>query len=126
MSKKKQKTKRKGPSAEKYRPPAENRAAEAVTVGWMLSLFATVTAEFTGGVVRMVLLLTEGDSPALAVFSATLLGVATLSGVITLILTPVTISMRKVRPPQGIIYTAIVAGSVPLLILILMAIKQTS
>lgn len=100
-----------------YQPPEESRAAEGVTVAWMLCMLATIAAEFTGVMVRLVMLL-GGGSPMLEAFSATMLGVAAMAGLITLMLTPVAIRMRIQRPPSGIIYTAIAAGAVPWLIII--------
>ena len=115
MSKKRTK-KRKSP------PPTadlESRTAEAVTVAWMLSFLATIAAE-CGGIFVRILMMMNDTSDRLQVLSTTLLLVAFLSGAITLILTPVVLSLRRSAPPRAIVIAACTMGFVPLATLILL------
>lgn len=87
--------------------------AEAATVAWMLSLFATLMAEGLGLAFR-ILGIQSGLNAQLYTLSGTLLLCAALSGLILLLLTPLTLKLRKTRPPTPIVVTAVVAGLVPL------------
>jgi hypothetical protein len=85
-----------------------------VTVIWMLALLATLLSEVVGILIRL-FGLRIGFSARLQVLSGTLLTVALLSGLATLLLTPVTLKLRRVPPPRPVVVSAVIAGLVPLL-----------
>ncbi len=92
----------------------QKNSGEVVTVAWMLSLLAALIAEVLGILSRF-LMLQVGTSDRLQVLSGTLLLVAVLAGLCTLLLTPVTLKLREVPPPRPIVVSAIVIGLIPLL-----------
>lgn len=106
------------------RPAAvpESRAAEAVTVAWMLCFLATVLAEALGLLTRMAMAFGV-EMAAIRVLSITLLLVALLSGLVTLVLTPVAIKLRRHAPPRPVIIMACVTGILPLLTLVLLSLR---
>jgi hypothetical protein len=79
----------------------------------MLSLLATLIAQIVGILIRL-LMMQVGDSPRLRVLSGTLLLVAVLAGLTTLLLTPVTLKFRRVPPPRPIVVSAVIIGLIPL------------
>ena len=95
-------------------------SSEAATVAWMLSLLATIGAEGLGLATRLAMLVV-GSSVPLQAFSGTLLLVAALTGVLLLILTPLVLKVRDTPPPKPLVVAAYVAGTVPILTLVLMA-----
>lgn len=97
----------------------ESKTAEAATVAWMLALMSTIAAE-CGGIFVRVLMMMNDTSERIRVLSTTLLLVAFLSGVITIILTPVVIRVRRVAPPRAIVVVAYVMGVVPIATLVLL------
>ena len=113
------KAKRRGASR-RPSPPRPHAAAnpsdtgEVVTVIWMLALLATLLSEVVGILIRL-FGLRIGFSARLQVLSGTLLTVALLSGLATLLLTPVTLKLRRVPPPRPVVVSAVIAGLVPLL-----------
>jgi hypothetical protein len=98
------------------RPVANNPSdrGEVVTVMWMLALSATLLSEGLGILIRL-FALQAGISARLQLLSGTLLTVALLSGLVTLVLTPVTLKLRRVPPPPPVVVSAVVAGIVPIL-----------
>ena len=93
----------------------EDRAAEAVTVAWTVS----VTAVFMANLVTIAAhfyRLSNPDSKAAAAFEAIMLLSACVMGLASLALLPVVWRVRQTKPPQGF---AVFAGSVavaPLLV----------
>ena len=86
--------------------------ADAATVAWMLTLMSTLSAEALGLVTRGLAL--GGGSERLQVLSGTLLLVAVLSGVILLVLTGITLRVRRNPPPRPIVVLSIVSGCLPM------------
>jgi len=99
---------------------ANRRTAEATTVAWMLAVLATLVAELLaiGGVILVAVVPREEESPGLLNMIPGSLGFSALvTGGVCLILTPVVRRVRGVPPPRAIEFTAIVAGSIPWLLL---------
>lgn len=88
----------------------------------MLSLLATLIAEVLGILIRL-LMLQRGGSDRLQVLSGTLLLVAVLAGVLTLILTPVTLRLRNIPPPYPIVVSAVVIGLIPLATVLILVLR---
>lgn len=97
---------------------AETRTAVAANVAWMLALMSTVTAEAIGLACRWYTTLVE-PVELLTVLSAVMLLVAVISGVLTLFMIPVVFKFSKVRPPTIILQIAILAGGLPIVVLVL-------
>ena len=92
--------------------PAESKSAEAVTVAWVLTLMSTLAAEALGVLTRA-LAVSYGPAPQFQVLSGTFLLVAVIAGLVTLVLTIVTVKVRRVPPPRPLVTLAIVSGVVP-------------
>ena len=94
----------------------EDRRSIAITVGWMLSFLATALAELVAIAVQGFTVFFQA-SDTIRLLADWLLFTAVVSGIVTLLLTPVTLQVREVRPPQLIITLAVVVGASPLLVL---------
>ena len=110
-------TKRNAPSS---RPAAatETQAAEAVTVAWMLTLLATLLAEVSSSIVRMVAL-RQAEPGKLGMLANLLFFIAVVSGIATVLLTPLTLSLRRTPPPRPLVVAAVVVGLLPLAVLLI-------
>lgn len=85
---------------------------------WMTSVLATVLSQIIVLVFRLLLLV--GSSPALLLLSNVMLLVAAVTGVVCLIVTPIVYRWRDTPPPRAITQFAIVAGSLPIVVLVVM------
>jgi len=108
------------------RAPAEraavHRTAEATTVAWMLSLLATLVAEFLAivGVVLIAIFPRKEETPGFLEMIPGSLGFSALvTGALCLILTPVVRRWRETPPPRAIEVTALIAGGIPWLLLLI-------
>jgi hypothetical protein len=101
---------------------SETPTAEAATVGWMLALFATLSAELLGMLTRWLAFQQIAPEP-LRVLSGTLLLVAVFAGLVTLVLTPVTLKLRRVPPPTPILALALVSAIVPLVTVLILVFR---
>jgi hypothetical protein len=127
--KKKNKTKRKSTRKTKPVPThlqeaAEDRTAVAANVAWMLSLMSTLTAETLGLVCRWYTILVE-PVDLLTVLSTVMLFVAVVSGIVTLIMTPIVLRSARTRPPSVIVRVAIFAGGLPLVVVVFQYFMQS-
>ena len=118
---KKQTRRKKAPSGKSFRAQreaaslqeaAETRTAVAATVGWMLALMSTLTAEGIGLLCRWYTVLVEPQE-VLTVISLVMLFVALISGLLTVGLIPVVLRVAKTRPPRVIVQVALIAGLLP-------------
>lgn len=82
----------------------------------MLSLMATILAELVGFATRILFVWQSSD--LMRVVSSLMLLVAMVSGVATLIMTPIVLRTRRQPPPRPIVIVAIVAGVLPVLALV--------
>jgi len=94
--------------------PAESQSADAVTVGWLLSALAAITAQAVGIILQLVLR-SRSDLQWLQIPARTILFVAFVAGFATLALTPLVLKLRRVPPPRPILIAALVAAAMPLL-----------
>ncbi len=97
---------------------AESRTAVAATVAWMLALMATVFAEVLGLTCQLYTRMAE-NLAVVRVLATVMLFVACLAGLITLVMTPIVLHVAEKRPPRMIVLVAVLAGSLPLLVIIL-------
>jgi hypothetical protein len=122
MSRRKKKKRSNQRRSKRETQPVEARQAEFVTVAWMLAMLATLSAEVVGIIARLVMIAESVTAP-LQMLSGTMLIVAFVSGVVTLVLTPVVLRIRKVAPPRPIIAAACVIGVIPVATLVMIAVR---
>lgn len=94
----------------------ESKGAEAVTVFWLLTGFSTAVAELVWFVLRLMPHLFEDRERWLALLTV-IFGIALLSGVVTLAVTPIVIRLRKTRPPRPVTVSSVFVGILPLILL---------
>ena len=121
--------KRKTRSLSKNVPrPRESRAAEAVTVAWMLATFATAVAQL-GSVVAYALVgwtQSDGASLAVSVLPGLLLFIATLTGLVCVALTVVAGRIRRTPAPRAVSFFSICIGILPVLAVLTLSLTKAS
>ena len=95
-------------------PPSESRAAEALTVGWLLAVMTTFLCEL-GSVGALAL---GSLSSEMSVAAAYLLFAALVMGIASLALTLGVLQVRRVPPPRGVTVVSLIIGIAPLLVLL--------
>jgi hypothetical protein len=122
---KKGKPKSKTPVAGAPIDAAESRPAVAMTVAWMLTTLSCGAAEVVA-VVMWLIARNAGipaDQPnALYMIPQTLLLVAFVAGVVSLLLTPLVYRLRRARPPIQITIAAMLIGLLPIATIVGMAV----
>jgi len=108
------------PLNRRIRSEGEDRASVALTVAWMLAALATLIA--TAVVLFGEFLLWQfppqsDDAQPFAFVPDLFLLVATATGMLCLVLTPVVYRVRQDPPPRSIAALAVVAGLLPLAII---------
>jgi hypothetical protein len=110
------------------RPPLpderESRAAVALTVVWMLACMSTVVGMAVVGLLHLGMAVTPvaaGGLHPLARISGVMLFVAIVTGVLSLVLTPLAYRVRMVPPPRAITIAAVLIGLLPLVVLVVLA-----
>lgn len=97
--------------------PPEDRAAEAVTIGWTLCTLFTMCAELVGLIAKVAISSAVGESQLgwhMLVGITLVLGLA--SGTLGLVLTPLVYRLRRTPPPAAVTALAVIVGSTPLLL----------
>ena len=89
----------------------ETRASLAVTVAWMLAALATFAAEAVGVLVNTIVVVAHSAPTWLHAVSEILFFVATITGLMTILITPVCLKTRQVARPKPITLLVIVIGS---------------
>lgn len=97
---------------------AESPAADFLTVGWLVAVLTTLMCEVLSIAARW-FARSAPDNATIAAFAGFVLFAAVTTGLVTLLLTPVVVWSRRVRPPIGITVFAVVVGAAPLAILLL-------
>jgi hypothetical protein len=103
--------------------PEESRASLTVTVGWMLGALATFGAEVAGVVVNTIVVITESAPNWLRHVSEILFFVALMTGLMTLVMTPVCLKVRQVPPPRPITVLVVVVAAAPLLVIVVQTMR---
>jgi hypothetical protein len=96
--------------------PPESRAAEAVTVGWLLAVMTAGLCEVGSGIALALRSAAEG----LALAASYLFFAALVIGTLSLALAAAACATRRVPPPRGILVAGFVIGVAPLLLLLLL------
>ena len=97
-------------------PNTESRAAEALTVGWMLSVMTTLACEL-GVVAAKIVHAAWLQMERLAVLGELLLFAAVVSGLVSLLLAAMVFRVRQVSPPRGVTTFALIVAAAPLVAL---------
>lgn len=107
-----------GDSRDQLVHAAESRRAEVITVGWMLSVFATLIGTVTAGVVAGVARLAGDEAPPLVrMLPGLLILIASISGLVGLLLIYPTYRWRRLAPPPSVTWFAVVVCAAPLVII---------
>lgn len=126
---KKKKSKKREKSSRRAAPAGSNesRAAEAITVAWMLSLLVTSGAEaiaFAGwGWIAITGKQAEVPEQVRMIFGLLMLTSA-LTGVVCMLLIPAVYRLRRDPPPKAVTVFAVVASSIPILTMLLLAFSR--
>ena len=103
------------------------RATLALTVGWMLTVFCTAVAEVLGGaafLLEKVWPLTGDDALALAAVPNVMLFIATITGLLSLALTPFVYRVQRSRLPPLITTLAMAIGLIPLVTITVLLVRR--
>lgn len=96
----------------------ESRAAEFMTVGWLLTTFTTLVCEL-GAVIATWYASGHPQARGIATLAAVLMFAAMLTGLFSLALLVAAWKLRAVKPPRGIVVFSLVVSLAPLAIVFL-------
>ena len=103
-------------------PAGESRPSVAVTVAWMLSLLVTLAAEIIA-IPAVIISRANPQPPGEGISTAHVadlfLFLSLVTGLVTAGLVPLVYRVRAVPPPQSIVVTALVAGAIPPITMVL-------
>lgn len=108
-------------------PADDQRPAVAVTVAWMLTTVCSAAAQVLALAMWLVARsagIPAGQPNALAVIPGVMLMVAVFTGILALILTPITLRTRVAPPPRIITIAAVVIGVLPLIIIAAISLRS--
>ncbi len=110
-------TKRRRKAAAQSAATSESRAAEVLTVGWLLAVMTAGLCELASGIALALRPLGSGVE-----FAARYLFFAALvMGVTSLVLAAGVFKSRRVPPPRGITIVGLAIGAAPIVVLLFMA-----
>lgn len=95
----------------------ESRAADFMTVGWLLTCFTTLICEL-GGVVATWYANGHPEARGIVTLAGVLMFAAGLTGLFSLVLLATAWKLRTVKPPRGIVVFSLVVGLAPPVILL--------
>ena len=121
MSNRKRRPRQQPPTKIKKSDP---QTAEMLTVGWMLSVMTALLCEVGFVLARAYVLLVDSAASRIAVLAGMLLFAAAVVGAISLALCAVVARMRREPTPGGVIAVAVVIGAIPLVAIVLGALRQ--
>ena len=103
--------------------PAEDRSVLAVTVLWMLTILSSLAAEV--GALSCFLAMRiwpviAGDPDRRKVMIGALLLAASVTGLLSLALTPLVWRLRPIKPPLAILIAAVLVGMAPFVTLVIL------
>lgn len=100
----------------------EDRASVAVTVAWMLTVLCAAGAEILAGIGYAVVIMgpTPGQVHPLAPFPGLMLLIAVITGIVSLVLTPIVYLVQRGAIPRAITTVAMIVGLLPLVTITLL------
>jgi hypothetical protein len=105
------------PRAAGKQASAETRAADATTIGWMVSVTTTLLCDIAAAA-TLLYLRAYPHTRAMVVFQEVILFAAAAIGIISLLILPVVFRVRRSPPPSGVTVFAICVALAPILALI--------
>jgi hypothetical protein len=96
----------------------ESRAAEFMTVGWLLTTLTTLVCEVVGAAATW-FAQRNPQAVGIAALATVLLFAAVITGALALLLLAVAWKLRTVKPPRGITVFAVFVSAAPLVMLFL-------
>ena len=102
--------------------PVESQAAEAATIGWMLSVLTLTFCEL-GVVAAWLYYHWRPDIAFAGMVGELLLFASAIVGLVALLLIPVVYKSRRIKPPTVVTAYTVAAGIVPWLILVVQILK---
>jgi hypothetical protein len=96
----------------------ESPAAETLTIGWMLTVITGLACELGLGA-ALALAGRHPEAHALQALTGLLLFASVVIGLLSLVLLPFVLKLRREAPPLGITVFAVVIGAAPLVLLTL-------
>jgi len=111
---------RKRHKAKAPRKLSESTAADTVTVAWMLSVVSAFLCEIAA-LAAWGLLAVDPARERLAVLWEILLFAALVIGLVSLLIVPVVLKVRRVPPPRAVMWFAVAVGVVPLVAYVIRA-----
>ncbi len=97
------------------REPTESRAAETLTVGWMLSVVTALVCEVASAAANLL----APPKSLMALLAEYLLFAALVIGGVALLLTPLVFKLRRQPPPRGVTVFSLVVGATPFVVVML-------
>jgi hypothetical protein len=98
--------------------PPESPAAESLTIGWMLCVMTALACEVGLGA-AVWFEKAHPDSQPIHALTGLLLFAGAVIGLLSLVLLPLVVKLRRQKPPLGIMVFAAVVGAAPLVMLVL-------
>jgi hypothetical protein len=95
----------------------ETRVADAVTIGWMLSVLTTLVCQL-GAVAGQLYVRANPDVVPVALMTGMLVMAAVAIGSLSLLLTVMVYRLRRVPPPTSITVLAVVIAAMPIVALL--------
>jgi hypothetical protein len=117
LARKKRKRKRRSRDAPPV--PSSGRAADAVTVFWMVSVISTLLAELLFASAGGYFLWDNRPNRNLVLFVNLMLFTSVVTGTLSLIVLPVVLRVRTVPPPKLVKWSGILIGALPLITILL-------
>ncbi|HEV2969762.1 MAG TPA: hypothetical protein VGY55_07215 [Pirellulales bacterium] len=96
--------------------PVESQAAEAATIGWMLSVLTATVCE-SGVLAARLYFAWHPNAAAVGTAGELLLFSSAITGLVALLLIPVVYRTRLIRPPSTVTAFAVIVGIIPWLVL---------
>lgn len=118
MSRTKQRRGRPHSKSHAPRPVVESRAAETVTICWMLAVLLTLGCE-VAGVAANLYVWQYPDAQRIQLLAGILLFAAVVLGVMSLMMMPVVWKSRRLPPPRALGIAAVLICAAPPLTLVL-------
>lgn len=109
--------KRKATAKASADPPGETRAADAATIGWMLSVLAGLVCQAASlGLAWLARM--DPNRPQLDMAASALFFAALVIGVVIAAMTPFVYKLRRVLPPRSITAFALFVAAMPWMVLV--------
>lgn len=121
----KRKSKRDRAAAAPDDGPKETRAAEAVTVAWMMAALAAFLGTLLASIAYAALWFTAPGgqiTTPMVTIPFLLFFISAITGAICLLLTPLALKLRRIPPPRPVTIFALFAGAAPLAAVIALAV----